>query len=317
MKGSPALGAVYITAVILLAMMTPAAGTGSAHEENDIEPEYHNRYAILDVKYSLTRPDLLSGEIGYPPVWIEGQIRFELYELRAPRHSENFIKLAEAGFYDGTIFHRIIDDFVCQGGDPDANDPLNDGSGETVDLEPHPELTHVDGAVGMARSADPDSAESQFYICDGPQHQLDHSERQNRTPPENGYTVFGVVVEGLNHVRNMATVWTTTDDNNTEPLPTPRGASGLHDRPVHEVTLKKVEVTERERIGGDESSGSSLASGDNAGTLLFLIAIPAILFLIYPKAIKPRLQARKDGGVIEVEGETEEAPEEVQAEAEA
>lgn len=128
-----------------------------------------------------------------------GTIKFELYENRAPFTTANFIGLAEDGFYDGLIFHRVIDDFMIQGGDPEGDG--TGGSEITIDLELHPELTHVDGAVSMARSSDPNSASSQFFICDGPQVHLNGS-----------YAVFGLVTEGIEVVRNIATVETNASD---------------------------------------------------------------------------------------------------------
>ncbi len=284
MLRTPALA---MAILVLCSLAMPAAATSERKVEESDGIWWENRYATLEVRYTLTRPDYddpLNNFKLLNPDWVDGTIVFELYEFRAPRHTENFIKLAERGFYDGTIFHRIIDDFVCQGGDPDANDPLNDGSGETVDLEPHPELTHVDGAVGMARSVDPDSAESQFYICDGPQHQLDHAERQNRTPPENGYTVFGVVVEGLNHVREMAQVWTDTDANNTAPLPA--SLRGTHDRPVYEVSLKRVSISDKVAMErGGSSEDGNIVEDRPFLVLLILIAIPAGLYLAHRKGL--------------------------------
>jgi len=122
-----------------------------------------------------------------------GTIKFELYEQRAPITTANFIKLAESGFYDGLIFHRVVDGFVIQTGDPTGTG--TGGSDETIVLEINQELTHEDGAVGMARSADPNSATSQFYICDGAQHGLDGN-----------YAVFGQVFEGMDVVRAIAGV---------------------------------------------------------------------------------------------------------------
>ena len=126
-----------------------------------------------------------------------GTIKFELYENMTPITTKNFIDLAQSGFYDGIKFHRCIDDFVAQTGDPNTrnNNPYDDGMGgsdTTIPLEICQNASHVDGAVGMARSSEPDTASSQFYICDGPQHQLDDWNRDG-----NGYAVFGVVVEGL------------------------------------------------------------------------------------------------------------------------
>ena len=128
-----------------------------------------------------------------------GTIKFELYENKAPITTANFIKLAESGFYNGQIFHRVINGFVIQTGDPTGTG--TGGSGQTITLEINRSLTHTDGAVGMARSSDPNSASSQFYICDGPQHSLDGQ-----------YAVFGQVIEGMDVVRAIAAVRTDAND---------------------------------------------------------------------------------------------------------
>jgi cyclophilin family peptidyl-prolyl cis-trans isomerase/Leucine-rich repeat (LRR) protein len=130
-----------------------------------------------------------------------GTIKFELYEDKAPITTANFIKLAQSGFYNGLIFHRVIDNFVIQTGSPTGTN--TGGSGETIPLEINADLTHNDGAVGMARGHEPDTASSQFYICDGPQHGLDGY-----------YAVFGQVIEGMDVVRAIAAVPT----NNDKPL---------------------------------------------------------------------------------------------------
>jgi cyclophilin family peptidyl-prolyl cis-trans isomerase len=122
-----------------------------------------------------------------------GTMTVELYEERAPNTTSNFIELANRGFYNGLIFHRVIDNFMIQGGDPKG-----DGTGsseKTIKMETHPELTHVDGAVAMARSQDPASASSQFYICDGAQPHLDGD-----------YAVFGRVINGMDVVHAIAQV---------------------------------------------------------------------------------------------------------------
>lgn len=122
-----------------------------------------------------------------------GNIRIELYEDRAPITTANFIKLVEEGFYQDLIFHRVVKNFVIQTGDPTGTGA--GGSDEKIKLEIHPELKHIDGALGMARSTAPDSASSQFYICDGPQQGLDGS-----------YAVFGRVIAGMDIVRQIAAV---------------------------------------------------------------------------------------------------------------
>ena len=114
----------------------------------------------------------------------KGTIKFELFEKDAPITTRNFIDLTQKGFYDGITFHRIEPGFVIQGGDPAGNG--TGGSGKTIPLEIAPSLTHKKGAVGMARSQDPNSASSQFYICLEDAKFLDKQ-----------YAVFGKVTEGM------------------------------------------------------------------------------------------------------------------------
>ncbi|MBT3362967.1 MAG: peptidylprolyl isomerase [Chloroflexi bacterium] len=127
-----------------------------------------------------------------------GTIELELYEKKAPITTANFISLAQDGFYDGLIFHRVMDDFVIQGGDPLGTG--TGGSDTAINLEIHPNLRHIDGAISMARTPDPNSATSQFFICDGAQEFLDDQ-----------YAVFGVVTDGIEVVRAIAAV--DTDDS--------------------------------------------------------------------------------------------------------
>ena len=120
----------------------------------------------------------------------KGEFKFELYEERAPTTVANFIELAESGFYDGLTFHRHEPGFVIQGGDPLGTGM--GGSDKKIPLEIHPELKHIEGAVAMARSADPNSASSQFYVTLAPAHPLDGS-----------YAVFGNVTEGMDVVKSL------------------------------------------------------------------------------------------------------------------
>ena len=114
------------------------------------------------------------------------EIRIELYPEDAPKTVENFVTLAKKGFYDGLTFHRVVPDFVVQGGDPKGDG--TGGPGYRVKAEFNTQK-HVRGTVAMARAQDPDSAGSQFYITYGPTPHLDGS-----------YTVFGRVVAGMEHV---------------------------------------------------------------------------------------------------------------------
>ncbi|MBF9253279.1 peptidylprolyl isomerase [Pontibacter sp. 172403-2] len=134
----------------------------------------------------------------------QGELKLVLFD-DTPRHKENFLKLAKEGFYDGTTFHRVIDGFMIQGGDPNTkdSDPGNDGTGNpgyTVPAEINPNHKHVRGAVAAARQGDltnPERASSgsQFYIV----------ENHDGTPMlDEAYTVFGQVVDGLDVIDKIA-----------------------------------------------------------------------------------------------------------------
>ena len=115
-----------------------------------------------------------------------GELRLEFYAEDAPKTVENFVTLAKKGFYNGLNFHRVVPDFVVQGGCPKGNG--TGGPGYQIKAEFNKQK-HVRGSLAMARSQDPDSAGSQFYICYGSTPHLDGQ-----------YTVFGRVVSGMEHV---------------------------------------------------------------------------------------------------------------------
>lgn len=123
----------------------------------------------------------------------DGRImRGELYPEKAPNTVNNFISLANKGFYDGLTFHRVIPGFMIQGGCPEGTGMGGPGYCIKGEFATNPRNSHVDGALAMARSMDPDSAGSQFYFCLGAQHNLD-----------SGYTVFGTTVEGLDVISQL------------------------------------------------------------------------------------------------------------------
>jgi peptidyl-prolyl cis-trans isomerase B (cyclophilin B) len=134
-----------------------------------------------------------------------GDIKLILFD-QTPLHKANFLKLSKSGFYTGTTFHRIIQNFMVQGGDANSKDadPTNDGAGQpnetTIAAEIRPELLHKFGAVAAARQGDfvnptRASSSSQFYIV----------QNHNGTPHLNGaYTVFGQVISGLDVVDKIA-----------------------------------------------------------------------------------------------------------------
>ena len=140
----------------------------------------------------------------------KGDVRVALAGNDAPIHVGNFVELARKGFYDNLKFHRYVPGFVIQGGCPNtreldsaqvvaaAGNPWSGlgtgGPGYSIKEEysTNPHNSHEDGALAMARSQNPDSAGSQFYLCLGPQHSLD-----------SGYTVFGQTVEGKDVIASL------------------------------------------------------------------------------------------------------------------
>jgi peptidyl-prolyl cis-trans isomerase B (cyclophilin B) len=134
----------------------------------------------------------------------QGDVSIRFFHDRAPNHVKNFVDLAASGFYDGTLFHRVIRDFVVQGGDPLTKDPKNsyiwgnagktDAKGNPLTLKPEfNDTSHRRGIVSMARSSAPDSASSQFFIVLKDYPSLDRQ-----------YTAFGEVVKGMDVVDRIA-----------------------------------------------------------------------------------------------------------------
>ena len=123
-----------------------------------------------------------------------GEFTIELYPEFAPATVANFLKLAGSGFYDGTIFHRVVDNFMAQGGDPEGTGM--GGADETIKGEfaangfTQNTLSHTRGVISMARSMMPDSASSQFFIC--------YSD--DCTFLDGNYAAFGKVIEGMESV---------------------------------------------------------------------------------------------------------------------
>ena len=139
-------------------------------------------------------PDLAIDESGLSKATVtlttsQGVIKFKFYPQDAPNTVNRIVELINQGFYNGLSWHRVVPGFVIQGGDPQGNG--TGGSGQKLKAEFN-NRRHIEGAVAMARGADKDSADSQFYIALGTFPHLDHS-----------YTVFGQVVEGLDAARKI------------------------------------------------------------------------------------------------------------------
>jgi cyclophilin family peptidyl-prolyl cis-trans isomerase len=137
-------------------------------------------------------PLALAEKMGARLSTTKGPIVIEFYEKEAPKTTEHIKSLISSGFYNSPmLWHRVVPGFVIQTGDPTGTG--TGGANKTVPLEVDNELTHVDaGIVGMARSAEPNSGSSQFYITLAPQHSLDAK-----------YTVFGRVIQGMDVIHKI------------------------------------------------------------------------------------------------------------------
>ncbi|WP_245318663.1 peptidylprolyl isomerase [Hymenobacter elongatus] len=163
----------------------------------------------------------------------QGDIKLILFD-ETPQHKENFLKLAQSGVYNGTTFHRIIENFMIQGGDVNTKDadPSNDGAGQpnekTIPAEIRPEFSHKFGAVAAARQGDmvnptKASSNSQFYIVQN------HSGTAHLN---GGYTVFGQVISGLDVIDKIA----------AQP-------KDMRDRPTTDIKMTvKVEKLKKKKI---------------------------------------------------------------------
>ena len=153
-----------VSSILKLLVIVDALGVGTAFAAPDPENTLY-----LDLK--------------------DGRVVIELRPDLAPRHVARVKELARKGFYDGLVFHRVIEGFMAQGGDPTGTGTGGSGVRLPAEFSSEP---FVRGTLGMARSQDPNSADSQFFICFGPAPFLN-----------NKYTVFGRVVEGMEHVDHI------------------------------------------------------------------------------------------------------------------
>ena len=154
-----------------------------------------------------------------------GNIDIELDFDKAPVTAQNFQQYAEDGFYNGTIFHRVIPGFMIQGGGMESGMKEKD-TREPITNEADNGLKNAHGTIAMARTSDPHSASAQFFINLVDNHFLNHTSKTNAGW---GYAVFGQVVAGMDIVDKIATVKT--------------GRSGMHrDVPLEEVVIEKTEI---------------------------------------------------------------------------
>ena len=154
----------------------------------------------------------------------EGEMVVQFWTDAAPNTIENFKKLAREGFYDGTIFHRIVKGFMIQGGDPNTKDPAKEnsygqgGPGYQIKAEFN-DHSHQRGVISMARSSDPDSAGSQFFICLAPVPGLDRQ-----------YTTFGKLIKGDDVLGKIGDT------------PVTRNNAGENSKPTKRVVIENVKI---------------------------------------------------------------------------
>ena len=196
------------------------------------EGKYRNDKAIVDGEKELANltesldtaqiNDILAKLVATPSEPVEkneiaiietrfGVMKMKFLPKKAPNHCANFKRLAKSGYYDGVKFHRVIPGFMIQGGDINSRDGKRatdgtGGPGYTIDAEFN-DVSHEMGIVSMARTPDPNSAGSQFFICDGSPTFLDGQ-----------YTVFGEIFEGKSIIAEIVNVQRDRSDNPLEPI---------------------------------------------------------------------------------------------------
>ncbi len=181
---------------LALALLLAAGCTAPAQGNYASDVTVKNAREVFGVKIANETSNAATGVNANPVVVFEtakGTFKAEIFEKEAPITAGNFLSLVKAGFYNNLTFHRVEPNFVVQGGDPKGDG--TGGSGKTIPLEIKPGLKHVYGTLAMARSQNPNSASSQFYVVKGPASFLDGQ-----------YAVFGKVTDdaGMKVVEKIA-----------------------------------------------------------------------------------------------------------------
>jgi peptidyl-prolyl cis-trans isomerase B (cyclophilin B) len=160
----------------------------------------------------------------------EGEMVVQFWTDAAPNTIDNFKKLARQGFYDGTIFHRIVKGFMIQGGDSNSKDPAKEnsygegGPGYNIKAEFN-DHGHDRGVISMARGPDPDSAGSQFFICLAPVHRLDHQ-----------YTTFGKLIKGNDVLEKIGDT------------PVTKNSMGEPSKPTNRVVIESIKIVPADSV---------------------------------------------------------------------
>jgi peptidyl-prolyl cis-trans isomerase B (cyclophilin B) len=160
----------------------------------------------------------------------DGDMVVQFWTDAAPNTVENFKKLARQGFYDGTIFHRIVKGFMIQGGDPNSKDPAKEnsygegGPGYNINAEFN-DHSHDRGVISMARGPNPNSAGSQFFICLAPVHRLDHQ-----------YTTFGKLIKGQDVLEKIGDI------------PVTKNSVGEPSKPTTRVVIESIKIVPADSV---------------------------------------------------------------------
>jgi cyclophilin family peptidyl-prolyl cis-trans isomerase len=207
-------------------------------KNKEAKPAYSGSVAVF------TKPNFIVSERSYNPMadsvrvkleTSKGDIVLELNRKAAPVTVDNFVTYVKEGFYDGTIFHRVIPNFMVQGGGFAENGKQKE-THESIVNEASNGLENKRGTIAMARTSDPDSATSQFFINHRDNSSLDYVKGRNA-----GYAVFGKVIKGMEIVDNIAVVKTTTRKMTV----LNRGRemeSNMRDVPAEPVMIKSAKV---------------------------------------------------------------------------
>ncbi|KYZ78208.1 peptidylprolyl isomerase [Anaerosporomusa subterranea] len=191
-----------LLSMLLLAFTTGCAGSPTPEKPKPVEPPAEGQKQAASAKKNSVAKFETS----------KGVFTVELFEDKAPITAGNFITLINKKFYDGLIFHRVIDGFMIQGGDPKGTG--SGGPGYNIPDEFHPDLKHTGAGILSMANAGPNTGGSQFFITLAPTPWLD-----------NRHAIFGKVIEGLDVVQAIGKVKT-----------------GPMDRPVEEVVIKKITI---------------------------------------------------------------------------
>ena len=219
-----------LPAICAMALGIIAASCGNNSKKAESEAEQAAREDSLRQAEKMAEAEALMQKLEEEPIFdIQtnlGMIKVKLYS-KTPKHKANFEKLALSGFYDGILFHRVIDGFMIQGGDPNTKDTTlvekygQGGPGYTIPAEIIPDYRHKKGALAAARRGDAanperESSGSQFYLVQS---------EETCAQLDGAYTVFGETVEGLDVIDRIAKV-----------------ATDRRDRPISDVRIISIKL---------------------------------------------------------------------------